>query len=83
MVILLQMEAELNEIWSFVGKKANRHWVWVAVDATIRQVVAFHVGDRSGQKVQAVLGKIPAVYREHTVSYTDQYAVYTGVIPLT
>jgi insertion element IS1 protein InsB len=80
-VILQRLEAELDELWSFVGKKANRHWVWIAMDATTRQVIAFHVGDRSGQRAQALWEKIPAVYQEHALFYTDQYAVYTGVIP--
>ena len=26
-VILQRLEAELDELWSFVGKKANRQWV--------------------------------------------------------
>jgi IS1 transposase len=48
-VIMQRLEAELDELWSFVGKKTNRHWVWIAMDATTRQVIAFHVGDRSSQ----------------------------------
>jgi insertion element IS1 protein InsB len=80
-VILQRLEAELDELWSFVGKKANRHWVRIAMDATTRQVIAFHVGDRSGQRAQALWEKIPAVYQEHALFYTDQYAVCTGVIP--
>jgi insertion element IS1 protein InsB len=81
-VILHRLEAELDEIWSFVGAKANRQWVWIAMDATTRQVIAFHVGDRSGQSAKAVWEKIPAVYWEHAVLYTDRYEVYKGVIPL-
>ena len=46
-VILQGREAAMDELWSFVGKKASRHWVWIAMDATTRQVIAFHVGDRS------------------------------------
>jgi IS1 family transposase len=80
-VILQRLEAELDELWSFVGKKANRHWVWIAMDAATRQVIAFHVGDRSGQSAQALWEKIPAVYQEHAVFYTDHYAAYMGVIP--
>jgi insertion element IS1 protein InsB len=80
-VILQRLEAELDELWSFVGKKANRHWVWIAMDATTRQVLAFHVGDRSGQSAKALWEKIPTVYQEHALFYTDHYAVYTGVIP--
>ena len=46
-----------------------------------RQVIAFHVGDRSGQSAEALWGKISAVYQERALFYTDYYAVYTGVIP--
>ena len=42
-------EEELDELWSFVGKKANRWWIWLALDATTRQILAFHVGDRSAR----------------------------------
>jgi insertion element IS1 protein InsB len=80
-VILQRLEAELDELWSFVGKKANRHWVRIPMDATTRQVIAFHVGDRSGQSAQALWKKIPTVYQERALFYTDHYAAYTGVIP--
>lgn len=80
-VILQWLEAELDELWSFVGKKANRQWGWIAMDATTQQVLAFHVGDRSSQSAQALWKKIPAVYQEQAVFYTDHYAAYTGVIP--
>jgi hypothetical protein len=53
-VILQRLEAELDELWSFVGTKTNRQWVWVAMDATTRQVIAFHVSDRSSQSAQAL-----------------------------
>jgi insertion element IS1 protein InsB len=80
-VILQRLEAELDELWSFVGKKANRQWVWIALDATTRQVLAFHVGDRSGQSASALWQRLPAVYQEQAIFYTDQYAVYAEVIP--
>jgi insertion element IS1 protein InsB len=63
------------------GKKANRYWVWIALDATTRQVIAFHVGDRSRQSAEALWEKIPAMYRKHAVFHTDHYAAYVGVIP--
>jgi len=82
-VIVQRLEAELDELWSFVGKKTNRHWVWIAMDATTRQVLAFYVGDRSGQSASALWQRLPAVYQEQAVFYTDHYAAYTGVIPST
>jgi insertion element IS1 protein InsB len=80
-VIVQRLEAELDELWSFVGNKENRQWVWIAMDARTRQVIAFHVGDRSSQSAQALWAKIPAMYQECAVFYTDQYAVYTNIIP--
>lgn len=82
-VILQRLEAELDELWSFVGKKANRHWVWIAMDATTHQVVAFHVGDRSQDSAEQLWANLPAMYREQAIFSTDQYAVYKGVIPPT
>jgi len=52
-----------------------------AMDATTRQIMAFHVGHRSRESAKALWGEIPAVYQEHTIFHTDQYAVYKGVIP--
>jgi insertion element IS1 protein InsB len=80
-VTLHRLEAEVDELWSFVGKKANRQWIWIALDATTPQVIAFHVGDRSGQSAEALWEKIPTVYQERALFYTDQYEVYKGVIP--
>jgi len=71
-VSVQRLEAELDELWSFVGQKENRQWVWIAMEATTRQVLAFHVGDRSGQSAQALWEKIPTVYQEHATFYTDQ-----------
>jgi len=66
-VILHRLEAEVDELWSFVGKKANRQWIWIALDATTRQVIAFHVSDRSGQSAEALWEKIPTVYQERAL----------------
>jgi len=82
-IILQRLEAELDELWSFVGTKENRQWVWIAMEATTRQVLAFHVGDRSSQSAKALWEKMPAVYQERAIFYTDDYAAYTGVIPST
>ena len=47
-VVMSRLEAEAEERGSFVQKKANTQWIWLAMDATTRQIIAFHVGDRSG-----------------------------------
>ena len=51
------------------------------MDAKTRQIIAFHVGDRSGEGGKALWANIPLVYREQAMFHTDQYNVYKGVIP--
>jgi insertion element IS1 protein InsB len=80
-VVLSRLEAEADEMWSFVQKKANKQWIWIAMDAKTRQIIAFHVGDRSGEGGKALWANIPLVYREQATFHTDQYNVYKGVIP--
>ena len=80
-VLIYKLEAEADAMWSFVQKKAHKQWIWLAMDATTRQIMAFHVGHRSRESAKALWGEIPAVYQEHTIFHTDQYEVYKGVIP--
>jgi insertion element IS1 protein InsB len=80
-VVLSRLEAEADEMWSFVQKKANKQWIWIAMDAITRQIIAFHVGDRGRASGKELWTNIPTVYREQATFHTDQYAVYKGVIP--
>src|SRR5215831_1699642 len=80
-VLLRRPEVEADEMASFVQKKANKQWIWIAMDAQSRQVIAFHVGDRSRRSAKRLWAKIPHVYRQHATFDTDQYVVYEGVIP--
>src|SRR5713101_5639430 len=51
------------------------------MDAITRQIIAFHVGDRSRDSAKALWANVPLVYREQATFHTDQYDAYTGVIP--
>jgi insertion element IS1 protein InsB len=75
------LAVEADEVWSFVQQKANPPWLWIAMDKETRQILAFHVGDRSRDSAKQVWINIPAVYREQAIFYTDQYAAYAGVLP--
>jgi len=80
-VLIGRLEVEADEMWSFVKQKANKQWVWIAMDKQTRQIIAFHVGDRSHESAKQLWANLPAVYREQATFYTDQYIVYTGIIP--
>jgi len=53
------LEAEADELWSSVRSKENKQWVWIAMDAHTKQVLAFYVGDRSRQSAQKLWERIP------------------------
>ena len=72
---------EADELASFVQKKANKQWVWIAMDIKTRQSIAFHVGDRSHTSAEHLWAKSPHAYRQHATFYTDHYVVYEKVIP--
>ena len=80
-LIIYTLESEIDEMLSFVGKKASKQWIWIALDVKSRQIVAFHVGDRSGQSAKALWKSIPKGYRNHATFYTDGWCAYEGVIP--
>ena len=46
-VIVQQLDAEADAMCSFVGKRTNKQCIWMAMDRRTRQIMAFHVGDRS------------------------------------
>jgi insertion element IS1 protein InsB len=79
--MMRRLEVEADEMSSFVQAKANKQWIWIAMDAKSRQVIAFHVGDRSRRSAKRLWAKIPQAYRQQAMFYTDQYVVYEGVIP--
>jgi len=82
-VIIGRLDVEADEMWSFVKQKANKQWVWIAMDQQTRQIIAFHIGDRSHDSAKQLWGNLPTVYREQATFHTDQYEVYRGVIPTT
>ena len=81
-VLIQRLEVEADELASFVQKNANKQWVWIAMDATTRHIIAFHVGDRSHTSAEHLWATIPQAYRQHATFYADQYVVYAKVIPV-
>ena len=80
-VQLLRLEAEADEMWSFVVSKRNKQWIWIALDVTTKQVIAFYVGDRSASSARELWRRIPQVYRDHATFYTDGLSAYKTVLP--
>ena len=43
---------QLEERWTFVATKANKPWLWLALNPINRQIVAFYIGGRSREDAQ-------------------------------
>lgn len=72
---------ECDELWSFVGNKNQKYWIWLALDRDTREIVGVYVGDRSRDAAQALWASLPAVYRQCAVCYTDFWQAYEAVFP--
>lgn len=71
---------ELDELWSFVYRKSEKVWVWLALCRETRQVVAFVTGDRSRATCERLWQAIPESYKGSTC-YSDFWEAYQEVIP--
>ena len=71
---------ELDELWSFVLKKACKRWIWIALCRQTRQVIAYVVGDRSEKTCRRLWEALPEAFRR-AHCYTDFWAAYAKVLP--
>jgi IS1 family transposase len=69
---------ELDEAWSFVERRSNKRWLWLALCRRTRQVVAFVTGDRCAKTCARLWAKIPEDYRLRQ-SFSDFWKSYRPV----
>ena len=73
-VIRKVKEAELDEMWSFVGSKKHPRWLWEALDHQTERVVAYVFGRREDQ----ALLQLKALLEPFGIRrfYTDGWGAY-------
>jgi insertion element IS1 protein InsB len=74
-VIRLADEAEVDEMWSFVGCKKDQRWLWPAIDHRSGQVLAYVFGRRQDE----VFLKLKVLLEPFGIArfYTDYWGAYT------
>ncbi len=67
-------EAEIDEMWSFVGKKKEQRWLWHAVDHRSGKVLAYVLGARKDE----VFLQLKALLEPFGIQqfYTDGWGAY-------
>jgi insertion element IS1 protein InsB len=76
-----KLTIEIDEMWSFVGNKENKQWIWLAIDRATGQIVGFHIGGRGEEDAKKLWESLPPVYRQCAVCYTDFWHAYEKIIP--
>ena len=76
-----KLTIECDEMWSFVQKKTNKKWIWLAIDVDTKEIVGVYVGKRDSDAAQKLWESLPPVYREFAIAYTDFWEAYECVLP--
>jgi IS1 family transposase len=71
---------ELDELWSFVQKKTQECWLWIALCRRTRQIVAYTVGDRSQEGALSLREHVPDDYRRRATR-SDFWLAYEAAFP--
>ena len=77
-----KLTMQCDELWSFVDNKGNKQWVWLALDATTREIVGVYIGARDESAARKLWNSLPSVYRQCAVAYTDFWNAYGAVLPI-
>jgi IS1 family transposase/transposase-like protein len=69
------IDVELDEMWSFVEKKSNQRWLWLAIDHNTGETIAFVFGRRKDE----VFLKLKKLLEPFHISkyYTDNWGSYS------
>ena len=71
---------ERDALWSFVQKKTQQLWLWVALCRRTRQIVAWTLGDRSLQSACDLRASLPKDYRGRATR-SDRVGGVPGRVP--
>ena len=72
---------ELDELWSFVGHKKRKVWLWLVVEPARRRIVGWMLSGRGEAPLRKLWQSLPRRYRRHCWYFTDQWKAYVKVLP--
>ena len=66
-------------MWTFVGRKKRKVWLWLAVERASRRIVAWVLGRRDAATARRLWQALPPRYRRHCWYFTDLWEAYVAV----
>jgi IS1 family transposase len=76
-----RLTIQCDEMWSFVGSKENRQWIWLSIDQDSKVIVGVSVGSRDRKGALGLWDSLPPVYRQCAVCHTDFRSAYELISP--
>lgn len=72
-------QVQLDEIWSFVGKKKKKCWIWLALDKVKKKFLGFTTGSRGKTTGRQLWEKIKGFNVKQYA--TDDWEAYQDFLP--
>ncbi|MBS1665189.1 MAG: IS1 family transposase [Bacteroidetes bacterium] len=71
---------EVDEMWTYIGRKDNDYWVAYALNRKTREVIDFEVGKRTKATLKQLVGRLLVL--KPRVIRTDKLTIYQWLIPV-
>jgi len=78
-IVGAHLSPEVDELWTYVGRKANEYWIAYALDHQTRGVVDFIVGKRTKGTLKTLIDVLLAAHPK--IIRTDNLPHYQRLIP--
>jgi insertion element IS1 protein InsB len=70
---------EVDELWTYIGRKDNEYWIAYALNRQTRQVVDFIIGKRTKATLKELIDRL--LLSNPKIIRTDRLTVYQRIIP--
>ena len=68
-------------MWTFVGRRRRKVWLWLALARASRRIVAWVLGCRGAATATRLQQALPIHYQANKIYYTDVWEAYAKVLP--
>jgi len=68
-------------MWTFVGRRKRKVWLWLVVERASRRIVGWTLGSRGAAPLRRLWAALPHRYRRHCWYFTDEWDAYSKVLP--
>ena len=71
----------IDEMWTFVGRRKRKFWLWLAVGRASRRIVPWVLGCRSAATARRLWAALPHRYQHYCRYHTNQWEACAKVLP--